>query len=178
MTVPRGRVETVAHHDDDSVGARLRAFRRGRGLTLKDVEERSGAEFRQSVLGAYERGARTMSLPRLARLATVYGVTVDDLLGAPKSVAEAKAPAGLVVDLSALSAARGRDADAVRRYVTSLLRLRQGPQPAVIVLRGEDARTIMRLLGPGDNTEARLAVLGLRPKGRPEAARRSGPCHG
>ena len=51
------------------VGERLRAIRRQKGLSLHDVEARSSLEFKASVLGAYERGERAISVPRLLRLA-------------------------------------------------------------------------------------------------------------
>ena len=54
------------------VGERLRSIRRQKGLSLHDVEARSGMEFKASVLGAYERGERAISVPRLLRLAEIY----------------------------------------------------------------------------------------------------------
>src|SRR5947208_15079187 len=62
------------------VGERLRSIRRQKGLSLHDVEARSGMEFKASVLGAYERGERAISVPRLLRLAEVYQVACDQLL--------------------------------------------------------------------------------------------------
>ena len=62
------------------VGARLRAIRRQKRLSLQEVEATSEREFRASVLGAYERGERAISVPRLQRLARFYRVPVDQLL--------------------------------------------------------------------------------------------------
>ncbi|MGH9187427.1 MAG: helix-turn-helix domain-containing protein, partial [Acidimicrobiales bacterium] len=62
------------------VGDRLRAIRRQKGLSLQDVELESSEEFKASVLGAYERGERAISVPRLQRLARFYAVPVDQLL--------------------------------------------------------------------------------------------------
>ena len=62
------------------VGERLRAIRRQKGLSLHDVEARSNLEFKASVLGAYERGERAISVPRLLRLAEIYEVPSDQLL--------------------------------------------------------------------------------------------------
>src|SRR5437763_16081709 len=74
------------------VGQRLRAIRRQKGLSLQEVEGASGHEFKASVLGAYERGERIISVPRLQRLAGYYNVPVDQLL--PVTVdAERTAPA-------------------------------------------------------------------------------------
>src|SRR6266513_2298419 len=62
------------------VGARLRMVRKQKGLSLQDVEGASNQEFKASVLGAYERGERAISVPRLQRLARFYSVPVDRLL--------------------------------------------------------------------------------------------------
>ncbi|MHB8669359.1 MAG: helix-turn-helix domain-containing protein [Acidimicrobiales bacterium] len=62
------------------MGERLRSVRRQQRLSLQDVETTSDNEFRASVLGAYERGERAISVPRLARLAGFYRVPVDQLL--------------------------------------------------------------------------------------------------
>lgn len=71
------------------VGERLRLVRRQQKLSLQDVETTSDLEFRASVLGAYERGERAISVPRLARLARYYGVPVDALV--PHDDAEVQA---------------------------------------------------------------------------------------
>ena len=44
------------------------------------MEASSQQEFKASVLGAYERGERAISVPRLQRLARFYNVPVDQLL--------------------------------------------------------------------------------------------------
>ena len=62
------------------VGERLRSIRRQKGLSLQEAEEASEQEFKASVLGAYERGERAISVPRLQRLARFYNVPVDQLL--------------------------------------------------------------------------------------------------
>ena len=72
------------------MGARLRAVRRQKRLSLQAVERASRQEFKASVLGAYERGERTISVPRLQRLAQIYPVPVDQLL--PPDMAQPPAP--------------------------------------------------------------------------------------
>src|SRR5690242_1301546 len=62
------------------VGERLRAIRRQKRLSLQEVEAKSNQEFKASVLGAYERGERAISVPRLKRLSRFYSVPVDQLL--------------------------------------------------------------------------------------------------
>src|SRR4029079_6033924 len=79
---------TNAGDDDESpsafsveVGQRLRAVRRARELSLDDVERTSGGSWSASAVGAYERGFRNLSLPRLRELAEFYGVPMGVLLG-------------------------------------------------------------------------------------------------
>ncbi len=84
--------KTVVASDDDeqeeaarvayarAVGSRLRAMRKQMRLSLQAVEAMSDQEFKASVLGAYERGERAISVPRLQRLAKLYDVPVDQLL--------------------------------------------------------------------------------------------------
>src|SRR5438045_4713752 len=62
------------------VGERLRSVRKQKRLSLQAVEASSRQEFKASVLGAYERGERAISVPRLQRLARFYRVPVDQLL--------------------------------------------------------------------------------------------------
>src|SRR5271155_1151183 len=62
-----------------AVGSRLRAVRKQMRLSLQAVEAMSDQEFKASVLGAYERGERAISVPRLQRLAKLYDVPVDQL---------------------------------------------------------------------------------------------------
>lgn len=62
------------------LGRRLWAIRRRKGLSLQEVEAQSESEFKASALGAYERGERAVSVPRLQRLARFYHVPVDQLL--------------------------------------------------------------------------------------------------
>jgi transcriptional regulator with XRE-family HTH domain len=62
------------------VGAWIRSIRRQQQLSLQDVEAASDHEFKASVLGAYERGERAISVPRLQRLARFYRVPVDQML--------------------------------------------------------------------------------------------------
>ena len=62
------------------VGERLRTIRKQKRLSLHEVESQSDQEFKASVLGAYERGERALSLPRLDRLAQFYRVPVEQLL--------------------------------------------------------------------------------------------------
>ena len=63
------------------LGERMRAIRQQKGLSLNEVEQSTNQEFKASVMGAYERGERIISVPRLERLARFYNVTIDQIAG-------------------------------------------------------------------------------------------------
>src|ERR1700726_452816 len=88
------------------VGERLRNVRKQQRLSLQAGEAASREEFKASVLGAYERGERAISVPRLQRLAKFYNVPVDRLLPGDAL------PDGVdVIDLEEESARLFRDDD-------------------------------------------------------------------
>src|SRR5207248_3913497 len=95
------------------VGERLRAIRKQKGLSLQEVESASSQEFKASVLGAYERGERAISVPRLQRLARFYSVPVDQLLPGDDGPAFAdpraavSGPESVTIDLRRLEALSG-----------------------------------------------------------------------
>ncbi|ADI03174.1 putative transcriptional regulator, XRE family protein [Streptomyces bingchenggensis BCW-1] len=67
----------------DAVGPRLRALRRDRGITLADLAATTGVS--ESTLSRLESGQRRPSLELLLPLARIYGVPLDDLVGAPRT---------------------------------------------------------------------------------------------
>jgi DNA-binding transcriptional MerR regulator/mannose-6-phosphate isomerase-like protein (cupin superfamily) len=62
-----------------SLGERLRAARRRRGLSLREASGLAGLSV--SHLSAIERGTRNISLAGLQRLAVALGISVSDLFG-------------------------------------------------------------------------------------------------
>jgi transcriptional regulator with XRE-family HTH domain len=112
------------------------------------ASEASDHEFRASVLGAYERGERTISVPRLQRLARLYKVPVDQLLPSAGPVRPRHpAPSEPVrVDLVRLAALDSPDRDVLQRYVTSVQIQRGDFNGRVITLRDEDVRALGRIL--------------------------------
>jgi DNA-binding XRE family transcriptional regulator/quercetin dioxygenase-like cupin family protein len=65
----------------DAVGARLRALRTKRDLTLTDLAEATGISI--STLSRLESGTRRPTLELLLPLARAHGVTLDELVDAP-----------------------------------------------------------------------------------------------
>ena len=71
------------------------------GCRCRRSKRASQQEFKASVLGAYERGERAISVPRLQRLARFYHVPVDQLL--PRTRAPASATSRTTSPIGAAS---------------------------------------------------------------------------
>ncbi len=152
------------------VGERLRSIRRQKGLSLQDAEEASAQEFKASVLGAYERGERAISVPRLQRLARFYNVPVDQLLPRDRNAEDEVLDLTVslpdrrkvVLDLTRLDGLSGVAAEMLTRYLTMIQVQRQDFNGRVLTIRRDDLRAIACIL---DTTEEgavkRLDELGL-----------------
>ena len=174
-------IDEAAEGQDPSyakkVGARLRAIRKQKGLSLQEVEASSTQEFKASVLGAYERGERAISVPRLQRLARFYNVPVDQLL--PRDAGEgdgevididAEAAAAIrppdenvTIDLVQLEGMSSPEADLLGRYLGMIQVQRGDFNGRVLTIRRDDLRAIACLLEIApDNAGRRLDDLGVR----------------
>ena len=149
------------------VGERLRRIRQQKKLSLSDVEAQSDSEFKASVLGAYERGERAVSVPRLERLARFYSVSIDQLLpredaavsGGPGGEAPARK---LRIDVAKLSTMSGAQFEMLERFLRMIQVQRQDFNGKVITVRGHDTRAIAVMLDvPVDTVGDTLAELGL-----------------
>jgi len=108
---------------NERVGERLRSIRRQRGFSLQDVQRVSEGEFKAAVLGAYERGERSLSVPRLHRLAGYYGVPVVQLLP-PEPAAMVVDPEreSITIDLARLGDLDGPEGDPLRGDASAIMR--------------------------------------------------------
>jgi transcriptional regulator with XRE-family HTH domain len=143
--------EAMNDHDDHDeaptnvtleVGRRLRSLRKAKGMSLDDVERASSGRWSASAIGAYERGFRTLSLPRLHELAAFYDVPVSVLLG--QQEASPEQPRKLVLDLEALS--KVPEAAAIQRFARSIVLERGDFNGRVLSIRRDDLRAICALL--------------------------------
>jgi transcriptional regulator with XRE-family HTH domain len=152
------------------VGERLRAIRRQKRLSLQEVEAASHQEFKASVLGAYERGERAISVPRLQRLARFYHVPVDQLLpqddGPVFGDERTERPEGagkLAIDLEKLEAMSGGEFGMLSRYLRLIQVQRQDFNGRVITIRHDDLKALACILDLGpEQVAGRLDDLGLR----------------
>jgi transcriptional regulator with XRE-family HTH domain len=161
------------------LGIRLRSVRRQKGLSLQDVEAQSEHEFKASVLGAYERGERAISVPRLHRLAAFYAVPVDRLL--PPATAETRGEAAegeeldlaeeqpqardddVTIDLTRLQGLTQPEMDLLNRYLGMIQLQRQDFNGRVLTIRRDDLRAIACIFETTpEDLRRRLDILGLR----------------
>lgn len=159
------------------VGGRLRAIRKQKRLSLQEVEASSQLEFKASVLGAYERGERAISVPRLQRLAQFYNVPVDQLLPregftadtvidldrgtvSPGAVEADEPP--VTIDLNVLEGMETTEAMLLTRYLGMIQVQRGDFNGRVLTVRRDDLRAIACLLDTEpDSVRARILELGL-----------------
>lgn len=150
---------------NESTGARLRTIRRQRGLSLQDVQRLSGGEFKAAVLGAYERGERSLSVPRLHRLAQFFQMPVHRLLpsenGDQDSV-ETLPGGGVTVDLNRVERLSGTESVVVQRFLSSIQRMRQDFTGSVLTIRRDDLRLLALLIEHSEESfTKRMSELGL-----------------
>ena len=156
------------------VGERLRKVRKQQRLSLQAVEVSSSEEFKASVLGAYERGERAISVPRLQRLARLYNVPVDQLLPKDGGNGEQEwdgttetddddTSTKVTIDLTRLEAAPGPDRELIGRYLGMIQVQRQDFNGRVLTVREEDLRAMACLLDTRPELmRRRLEEMGLR----------------
>jgi transcriptional regulator with XRE-family HTH domain len=68
-----------------TLGARIRELRLKRGLTLEALGEKVSKD--KGDISAYENGHHVPGIEALARIASVLGVTLDELVPPPQTVA-------------------------------------------------------------------------------------------
>jgi transcriptional regulator with XRE-family HTH domain len=159
----------VNNLDTVQIGDRLRVIRRQQGLSLHDVEARSGQEFKASVLGAYERGERALSVNRLLRLAELYDVPADQLLprGSDLEIDLTRTNHdnnhAVTLDLVRLNQLEEPDAEVLARYAATIQLQRQDFNGRMLTIRRDDVRVLAAVLGrTPEALGARLDELGLR----------------
>ena len=131
------------------VGVRLRAVRRQRRLSLDEVERSSGGRWSASAIGAYERGFRNLSLPRLRELAEFYDVPMSMLLGEVDvrerdGSTDRTMPSKIILDLIALEEVD--EAAPVLRYARSIVLDRGDWNGRMLSVRRDDLRALASVL--------------------------------
>ena len=150
---------------NERVGGRLRSIRKQRGLSLQDVQRLSEGEFKAAVVGAYERGERSLSLPRLHRLAQFFQVPIAQFLpheeGGERTL-EPLPSGGVTIDLNRLERMSGTEAVIFNRFLRSIQMMRQDFNGKVLTIRHDDLRLLSLLIDQSEEAFSnRLEELGL-----------------
>jgi transcriptional regulator with XRE-family HTH domain len=151
--------DSAAQSYSRRVGARLLAVRKQRRLSRQAVERLSDGEFKASVVCAYERGERSVSVPRLQRLAAFYQVPVDSLLPPDREGTPTDAPAEhapIRVDLGRLQLLEGAEGALLCRYLRQLQQQRSVDNGEFIAIRDGDLGVIASMLGTSRAVAAEL----------------------
>lgn len=136
------------------LGDRLRNVRQQQDLSLHDVEDASEGELKASVVGAYERGERAVSVSRLRTLAEFYRVPVSSLLPTTSgSTPRRQSGPGerLVIDLTALEfeGVDTEEREVIERYVGAIQAQRGDYNGRVLTVRASDVRALAAVLDRG-----------------------------
>ena len=127
------------------IGRALRWARQGRGLTLRQVAQRSRDRFKPTSVAGYERGERSVSVERFSELSAIYGIPPDRLL------AEALRRWGgrpeFAIDPTRVEALRRPEARLIADFVSEILELRGEPRPESITLRAGDLEILATASG-------------------------------
>ncbi len=133
------------------VGERLRAIRLQRGMSLQDVHRTTNGEFKAAVLGAYERGERSLSLPRLKRLSGYYEVPVSQLLPEEDTYEVIQvSEGGVTIDLRRVEGLDEVTGRVVERFLQRIQVQRQDFNGKVLTIRASDVAMLSMMLDVSD----------------------------
>jgi len=132
-------------------GAKLRAIRRARGLSLSDVEALSKGRLKAVVLGSYERGSRSLSVRRAVDIAQLYEIPLAQLF-AEKKTADHSTYTRTIFDLRSInSKAQGENPWSERflivaRFTRAIVEARHDWNGEVLSMRSDDCKTLALVL--------------------------------
>ena len=132
-----------------SISLRLRSLRKSRGWTLHDVERISKGSIKAVVMGSYERGTRSISLPRCLELANLFEIPISELL-AETSLRSLEGVKSKRFDLrrSALLAGSQDEKEftQLHKFLIALAQRRGDWNGEILTLRSSDIDTLTLLL--------------------------------
>ena len=148
-------VETI-EKDEQSIdmahiAAAVRAIRRQKGLTLREVEELSEGKWKSVVIGSYERCDRTLSLKKAIALAGFYKVPLDQLLGLDRT--KSSTSDRIVLDIRKITAnyEKSRFYAGLENFLKSICQKRRDWNGEVLSIRTQDIFTLALLQGVDEN---------------------------
>ncbi len=136
------------------IAASLRAIRKQKGLTLKEVEESSAGRWKAVVIGSYERCDRSLSLNKAIALAGFYEVPLDQLLGLTSAMnTVVPDPGRTIIDMRAVAGLAHTDnlIQILKAFLTAIIGKRRDWNGEVLSLRAGDLSLLGIMLGKSES---------------------------
>ncbi len=123
-----------------ALGERLRNIRTQKGMSLRDVEHASEGVWKAAVVGAYERGDRNVTVPRLYELAEFYGVPVPEILpdSGPVGPGSSEDRRRVVLDLKKIQKVPETQGDPLLRFAHAIQSIRGDFNGRILTVREDD----------------------------------------
>ena len=137
----------------EDIAKSIKAVCKAKGLTLREVEAKSGGVWKAVVIGSYERCDRALSVKKAITLANFYQVPLDELLGIHKE--EASNPREkITLDIRATASSASSDSESaiVRNFAVLICAKRRDWNGEVLSIRNSDLTTIALLLNKDEAT--------------------------
>jgi transcriptional regulator with XRE-family HTH domain len=137
----------------EEIAAAMKSVRRGKGMTLRDVETKSGGVWKAVVIGSYERCDRALSIKKAINLANFYQVPLNELLGlGSQSKIPSREKITLDIRATSNSDSQENDVKSLRNFATLICAKRQDWNGEVLSIRTSDLTTIGLLLNMDETT--------------------------
>jgi len=137
----------------EEIASAIKGVRRAKGMTLRDVEEKSGGVWKAVVIGSYERCDRALSVKKAINLANFYQVPLDELLGLNS---DKKTPTReeITLDIRATNSQNSNESEmnSIRNFATLICARRRDWNGEVLSIRNSDLGTIGLLINKDEAT--------------------------
>jgi len=139
ITIPERSIEEIA--------AAMKSVRKAKGMTLREVEAKSGGTWKAVVIGSYERCDRALSIKKAIGLANFYQVPLNELLGL---TSESKSPSRekITLDIRAASHLTHGETDLqiLKKFASLICARRDDWNGEVLSIRATDLATLSILM--------------------------------
>lgn len=139
ITIPERSIEEIA--------AAMKSVRKAKGMTLREVEAKSGGTWKAVVIGSYERCDRALSIKKAIGLANFYQVPLNELLGL---TSESKSPSREKITLDIRAASHlihgETDLETLKKFASLICARRDDWNGEVLSIRATDLATLSILM--------------------------------